>query len=465
MRKLENTYKELCVKSLDEFLYGRAPKPCKMKNGMVIGGGEIYPEINFTLPPMVITNDTMPEVRNQYTQIINGVLQRAVDLHQNGTVIEVELLPDMTYHPEWGIEIHKIVRDAANEYEKKYGLKCAIRITPNDTRETRRPPFMRHGEYFENMMKTFEGCAKGGADFLSIESTGGKELNDDALVNADINKVIFSLGVLGVRDMEFLWKHLVDISNKYNIIPGGDSACGFANTAMVLAERKFIPRIFASVVRVATVPRALVAYQVGAYGPSKDCAYEGPYIKAITGAPIAMEGKSASCAHLSPIGNVAAVVADLWSNESVANTKLLSDMAPTVSMEQLIYDCRLMNEASRNSNNDALKLRDWLANSDSRLDPQAYVLRPDFVYDVSKELIKEPNYFLMTKKAVILTIEKLRKAIENNEVSVDERDTRWLDIMKSQVDMIPDDEMEFYEQIKPELDFSKFIPEEYGLTK
>lgn len=56
-------------------------------------------------------------------------------------------------------------------------------------------------------------------------------------------------------------------------------------------------------------------------------------------------------------------------------------MAPTVSMEQLIYDCRLMNEAAARGFN--LKLRDLLADSDSRLDVQAYVLRPDVVLDIS----------------------------------------------------------------------------------
>ncbi|MDK2962392.1 MAG: methanol---5-hydroxybenzimidazolylcobamide Co-methyltransferase, partial [Eubacteriaceae bacterium] len=39
------------------------------------------------------------------------------------------------------------------------------------------------------------------------------------------------------------------------------SACGFANTAMILAEKGFIPHVFAAVIRVAAVPRALVAFE------------------------------------------------------------------------------------------------------------------------------------------------------------------------------------------------------------
>ena len=137
--------------------------------------------------------------------------------------------------------------------------------------------------------------------------------------------------------MEMLWGKIVAIANKTGTIPGGDTACGFGNTAMVLAEKKYIPKVFAAVVR------TLVAVEQGAKGPDKDCGYEGPFLKAISGIPISMEGKTAACAHFSPLGNIAAACADLWSNESVQKIKLLAGMAPTVYFEQLEYDTRLMN--------------------------------------------------------------------------------------------------------------------------
>lgn len=80
---------------------------------------------------------------------------------------------------------------------------------------------------------------------------------------------------------------------------------------MVLAEKRYIPRVFAAVDRAITAVRSLVAYEQGAVGPGKDCGYENPFLKAITGYPMAMEGKSAACAHLSPMGNVAAATCDL----------------------------------------------------------------------------------------------------------------------------------------------------------
>ena len=100
-------------------------------------------------------------------------------------------------------------REAAD----KYGLKAALRTTPNDLREMSRPPVMRGGKYWDTMLELYEQCAKDGSDFLSIESTGGKEINDEALVKADIRKAIFAMGVLGCRDMEYLWGNLVKLSD------------------------------------------------------------------------------------------------------------------------------------------------------------------------------------------------------------------------------------------------------------
>ena len=49
--------------------------------------------------------------------------------------------------------------------------------------------------------------------------------------------MIFSLCVMGVRDMRFLWTELDRIARKHGVHCAGDTACGFGNTAMVLAEQ------------------------------------------------------------------------------------------------------------------------------------------------------------------------------------------------------------------------------------
>ena len=454
-------FDKLAINNLDDFIYGSCPNPVTTKSGMVIGGGTIYPEINFTLPGMDVNDQTIDKALSIYSNIIDGVLKRAAELYAPGVLVEFETVPDFTEHPKYGIDANRILLNGIKEAADKYGLKAALRTTPNDLREMSRPPVMRGGKYWDTMLELYEQCAKDGSDFLSIESTGGKEINDEALVKADIRKAIFAMGVLGCNDMEYLWGNLVKLSDANGCFAAGDSSCGFANTAMVLAEKGFIPHVFAAVMRVVAVPRALVAFEQGAVGPSKDCAYEGPYLKAITGRPIAMEGKSAAGAHLSPIGNIAAAVADTWSNESIQQVKLLSEMAPVVGMEQLVYDCRLMNMAKEKGQ--GLMMRDLLTESDAPLDVQAWVLRPDVVLKIAGELVKEQDNFLRTKLAAKLTINELRDAIKAEKVKADRRDMKWLDKMEKAVDKIPDDPEQFYAEIKPELDMDKWHPEGYGL--
>jgi len=458
---MSKIFTKLAYESLDDFIYGSCPNPVTCKNGLVIGGGEIYPEVNFTLPPMNATLETLPEAIGIYRSMIDGVLKKAHELHAPGLVIELETLPQYTEHPQWGIDLHKVVRDRMFEYEAKYGLKSVMRMTPNDIREMSRPPVMRSGKYWEEMVKIFEGTARDGADILSIESTGGKEINDEAIMNADLRTSIFALGCLASRDMKWLWQQISGIADKYGAISGGDSACGFANTAMVLAEQGYIPKIYAAVMRVITAPRTLIAIENGAIGPGKDCAYENVFLKAITGTPISLEGKTAACAHFSPIGNIAAAVADLWSNESVQQVKLLSGFAPIVSTEQLIYDCRLMNLAAKKGH--AILFRDLLVESDCYLDPQAYVLRPDVVFEISKAIVSEQSPFLRTLKAARVTLAILRKAVDNKELYLDEREAKWIDILDSQIEDIPEDEEAFIAEMKEEADETKYSPAEYGI--
>jgi methanol---5-hydroxybenzimidazolylcobamide Co-methyltransferase len=432
-------FTKTAYQNLDDFIYGKSLYPVKLKNGMVIGGGVIYPEINFTLPTMSIEKSTMPEVIANYREIITGICDRARELHIPGFVAEIETLPPMTFNPEWGVEVCKVVVDIIKEHEAKHGIKGAVRITPNDIREGAGLEHMWRGRHWDDMLSTFEGCAKVGADFLAIESVGGKEVHDDAIMYCDIARSIFALSVLGCADMEKLWTEIVRIADSTGTVASGDTACGFGNTAMVLAERNYIPRVFAATVRVVTAVRSLVALECGAKGPHKDCGYEGVYIKAITGTPIAMEGRTSACAHLSPVGNIAACVADLWSNESIQNIKLLGAMAPTVSFEQLGYDCRLMNEATAKGKQQALLLRDLHADSDSRFDPQAYVLRPDIVLEISKELVKVDGYYQRSKKAAALALTHIRKGYDNKELELNEKEQTWLDDLTEAVEGLPND--------------------------
>lgn len=456
-------FDQLTVEDSEALVFGWAPHSLKTRHGMVLGGGTVYPELNFTLPPMNISRATMPVVRDHYERIIAGALKRAADLEADGVQIEFETLPPMTEQPEWGAELCGILLEQMEEAHTRCGLRSVLRITPNDTREKERPPRMRSGELFENMMRLFEMSAKQGAELLSIESVGGKELHDEALMNCDIQQVIFALCVLGVRDMRFLWEKIASIAAKHGVHAAGDTACGFGNTAMVLADKQMIPKVFAAVVRAVTAVRSLAAYECGAVGPGKDCGYENIILKAITGFPMAMEGKTAACAHLSHVGNIAAAAADLWSNESVQHVRLLADMAPTCYLEQLIYDCRLMNRARAEGRDAVLTLRRWMVDSDAPLDPQAFILSPDSAVRLARAIVDEPDAYRAGRSAAMACVRLLKRAHMDRRVKILDRELPFLDIIEAALDDMPDGEEAFISSMMNRVPSDTWLPGEYGL--
>lgn len=456
-------FNRLTIDRPEDLIFGSSPFPVTTSRGMVIGGGTVYSELNFTLPPISIVEANMPVIRNHYTEIVTDALERAVHLHSPGVLLEFETLIEMTRYPEIGVELVKIMNDICEDFYQKKGLKSEIRLTPNDIRDFDNPPKMRTSTYLDSMMELFDKGSLAGSDLLSIESTGGKEISDDSLMNCSIQQFIFSQAVLGVRDMKMLWGKIVAVANKNNKIPAGDTACGFGNTAMVLAEKKYIPKIFAAIARIATVVRTLVSIEEGALGPDKDCGYEGPYLKAITGRPISMEGKTAACAHYSPLGNIAASCCDLWSNESVQNVKLLSGNAPTVYMEQLEYDARLMNQAIKEGKDSTLNLQRLFVNSDTYYDPQALILSPSVVIEISKEIVKGKNYIEACVNGCLKGLDIIEDAIKNGTLINDPMETVWFDMIRADLIEIPLDESKFVEKMMPILDPKKITLSEYGL--
>lgn len=278
----------------------------------------------------------------------------------------------------------------------------------------------------------------------------------------NIPGIIFALGVLAPRDMAWLWDNISSICGRGDrrVVPGGDTACGFAKTAMQLAHQKMLPEVLAAVVRAMSAARSLVAFEHGAIGPSKDCAYEGPVIKAITGCPIAMEGKSATCAHFSPLGNIASAMCDLWSNESVQNVRLLSGNAPEAYAETLAYDCRLMNVAT--ARNQALTLRDWLTESDEWLSPQAAILSPRAVCRIAKAIVGAPDTYRRTVAAGQTAVAILREGQAAGTLKLAPKERNWLDRIEKELQSSPASEDELLGQMS-ETYGEFFLASSYGL--
>ncbi|MCC6857096.1 MAG: hypothetical protein IT158_00970 [Bryobacterales bacterium] len=427
----------LAIQTEEELVFGRAPKPLHCGFDLTIGSGEVYPEVNFTLPAIEVTAPNWPEILRHYEDIAAQIVRRAAALRVPGLVLEFELLPAMTETPEWGAAITAVLHRRLEQAYGKAGLRSALRVTPTDIRDQQKPPVLRGGRAWDNLRRSFELCIAAGADIVSIESVGGKEVHDQALMYGDVTGILFALGVLAPRDMAWLWGEIAGLCAGSRAVPGGDSACGFANTAMQLAHQKMLPEVLAAVVRAASAVRSLVAFERGAVGPSKDCAYEGPILKVITGRPISMEGKSASCAHFSPVGNIAAAACDLWSNESVQNIRLLSGNAPEAYTELLAYDCRLMNTAAKSGG--ARVLRDWFIQSDEWLSPQAAVLSPKAVLRIARRISGEPDPYRRTLAAAAEAAALLRQGAAEGLWKPSGKEHQWLERIEAAIAGMPED--------------------------
>ena len=442
-------------------MFGVSPIPLRCGFDLTIGNGEVYPEVNFTLPAITIDSEHWPQIVKEYRHMAAQIIMRAVALKVPGIVLEFELLPAMTDVPEWGAEITEILHKELEKAHERHGLRSALRVTPTDIREKRKPPSLRSGVEWETLRRSLEQCTAAGADILSIESIGGKEVHDQALLYGEVPGIMFALGVLAPADMSWLWTEITGICSGTRTVPGGDSACGFANTAMQLAHQKMLPEVLAAVVRAAAAVRSLAAFEQGAVGPSKDCAYEGPILKAITGYPIAMEGKSASCAHFSPVGNIAAAACDLWSNESVQNVRLLSGYAPEAYTELLAYDCRLMNTALAEGGGRVL--RDWFVHSDEWRSPQAAVLSPEATIRIASAIVQERSPYHRTLAAAKTAVSVLRDGIAQGRWTPSSKESQWLDKIDADLLALPRDQAALQDEISAAYG-SLFLPESYGLA-
>ncbi len=454
-------YDSLAIPDPQDLVFGRAPAPLRCGLGLELGAGAVFPEVNFTLPAVTISEATWPDILSQYREMAQGILERARALQVPGIVLEFEHLPPMTQRPEWGAEVTSLLRELLEREQQATGLASALRVTIVDLRHEQRPPRLRHGPLWESMNRSLAACAEAGAHILSIESIGGKEVSDEALLHGDIRGLVLALGVLAPRDLSWLWRHIAEACDVAGgALPGGDSACGFANTAMQLAGQRLLPEVLAAVVRAMGAARTLVAFEHGAVGPSKDCAYEGPVIKAITGRPISMEGKSATGAHFSPLGNVAAAACDLWSNESVQNVRLLSGSAPQAFAESLIYDCRLMNEALRRGQE--RWLRDLLVASDRYGSPQALVISPEASVAIAQAIVAAPSDYRRCVDAARAAARLIREAVDLGNLRLSTVENRWLSRIETALADLPDSAEKLLQETQAEYSHL-FDAASYGL--
>ncbi len=453
-------FNTLAYRSHDEIVFGRAKSILRYGFDLTIGNNEVVPEVKYW---PYREHEKEDRVVREYVSLTKEILDRAVNLGISSLQLDTELSFFITLKPKLAEEIINKQKNILERYYKNYGIKLALRVTPADVRRLRGIEF---DEAFNIMMETFEIVCKAGADVVSIESIGGKEVFDYALVRGDIEGIVFSLGILAPIDMNKLWREITSIARRNNVIPGSDTACGFANTAMILAGGKVkrcLSHVLAAIIRAMSTPRTLIAYENGALGPGKDCAYENVIIKAITGYPISMEGKTSAMAHSSLVGNIAAATCDLWSNEQVENIQLFSGSAPQVALEILYYDTKLMNTALKTGRERIL--RDLFIASDKFSDPQAFILSPDIAWSIAKSIIVHKEPYKRTIEAGLKALNSIKDAYERKKLKLDPPELRYLNMLIKGLMKIPNEEDELINKVINiyRAKVKGFVPSHYDL--
>ena len=442
-----------------EMIFGSCLHPVPTKSGMDIGGGQVLPEI--VVHPRAGSEVSLKTLLREFERGYGDALERCVSIGHPGICLEIEHVAQMTRQADWGEAVAAQTLSLMETYRNRYGLASACRFTIADIRK---PDMvhMRESEPAARVLEAFTACARY-ADMVAIESIGGKEIFDHAVIRNDVTGLLFGQAVLGGRDMQWLWPQIVAIAHEHGCCPSGDTSCAHANTAMFMAggyQGREIPHTLAALVRAISVGNTLVAYECGATGPGKNCAYENPMIKAITGVPVSCEGKSSACAHSGFAGNVIAAVCDLWSNEAVEYHAMFGGTTSAVFTELLGYDTALMNTALAMGYQD--QLQECMVNSDRYRDPQSYILCPDNAWKIGRAVTQNHQSFYSRARAAALKCGELISGDSQLRLTAYERDA--LAHYMAELDSLPEDEGNFidlclarYAKIKG------FRPASYGL--
>jgi methanol--5-hydroxybenzimidazolylcobamide Co-methyltransferase len=454
---------KMAYASADEMVFGRAVKPVKTGLGLEIGAGYTTPEVNYA--PRPEAGASKEKLVKEYERITTDIMARMVQIGAPSVVLETEHVQQMSNHPDWGAAVAHAQKTIMEDYHDEYGIKCALRHTIGNIRETRDFLALR-GDKYNVFMEAFEQCAQNGADMLAVESMGGKEVFDYAILRNDMAGVLYGIGVLGSMDMEMIWQDIASVAKKNNVIASGDTDCAQANTAMFIAGGlldKNLAHTIAIIARSISAARSLVAYESGAVGPGKDCGYENTIVKSIAGVPIAQEGKTSTCAHSDLMGNIVMQCCDLWSNESVEYHGEFGGTTVQCWGETLAYDCALMNVALKSGNEKIL--RDMFVASDMNRDAQGYVLAYPNAYRVGQAIAKDGNDIYLRAKNAALECIKIVEEGTRSKLELSRFEAKALADAKAAFEALTDDKEKFMSDCltKYKEEVKVFKPENYDL--
>ena len=132
MRKI---FKTLAIADPQQLMFGRTPKPLTCGFGLKLGNGQVYPELNFTLPTMRLEETNWGAVVAQYEEIGSIIERAAARLKPPGLMAEFELLPPMTEHPSWGAELTTVLlRHLEHLHQDDFQRGDSVEAVPNKIR-------------------------------------------------------------------------------------------------------------------------------------------------------------------------------------------------------------------------------------------------------------------------------------------------------------------------------------------
>lgn len=429
------------TEDVDDMVFGQTKYPVKMGLDQVVGDGEVVP--NIKVAPAEGSETSVDGLVATCKNIAFAACERAAGIGLPAIQIEQEHVQQQSISEEASARTTAVQWEQLEELHEKYGTAVSLMSTVADMREEENG--LRGSELDQAMDASFEACAENGASMLCVETVGGKVVSDYGISRGDVRAILYGIGVLGSIDMAYMWPKIVDIAKKNNIVAGGDTDCAQANTAMFLAgalTSKNVSHTIAAVARAIAGARSLVAIECGATGPTKDCGYENPIVKSIASIPICAEGKNATCAHSDLMGNLAAAVCDVWSNESVYNREEMGGPTPGVWLQSLGYECALMNTATQIGTNK--ELRDTYTLADKYRDPQGVILAYDNAYKIGEAIVADgEDIYLRSRNAALKACELINEAVEEKRILLTrfERDT--LDSTQKTYEQLPDDQAKF----------------------
>ena len=452
----------------DDMVFGFSQHPLSYGFGLKVGAGYVIPEVNYA--PRPGTEKDPAKLRKEYVDYISkDILNRFVTAGFPNVQMETEWVSQMNQE-KLCAPVVSGQKEICEKYHEEYGINCAVRQTIPDQREAEegyRPGMGGKHAYPEALFNCAEIACENGADVLSCETLGGKELADFAVTNGDIVAFLFGVGYLGAIDMSYIWEECTNICKKHKTIPGGDTNCSGANVAMFMAGGYLdndVQRTFSAVTRAISAARTLAACEAGAVGPDKDCGYEGPIVKSITGKPTAQEGKNCQCAHCDLQGNLIAQCCDLWSNESVEYHPEFGGTSVQCWGGSLGYEASLMNTAIQLKQEKTL--RDLYMYSDRQRGPEAYILAYDHAYMIGKAIADNGNDLYMRAKVAGQTAaDIIMKGYNSKELALTNKQLEVVQDIQKKLAALPDDTDKFVEYCTKEFKDSvpRYNPKNYGL--